>query len=72
MTITGTIVDCKLGRGIGWVRSPSLTSDALFRHSDLKGLRFDRSLEGQQVIADIELTPQGLRANNVRRAQEAA
>lgn len=66
---TGTIKKLVRERGFGFI-SDTDGREVFFHQSSLVEVKFDTLSEGQQVEFDVEKSPKGPRAINVRIAQK--
>ena len=65
----GTIAAVKLTEGFGFIRRRGASRREVFFHRlDLRGLEFDEQLLERDVAFELEETPRGQRARNVRAA----
>lgn len=64
----GVITRLVLDRGFGFVAVPN-QPDCFFHMKDLLDLEWGESLQERRVKLDIETTPKGARAFNVRAAE---
>lgn len=65
--MNGTIKK-KTDKGFGFIKSEGQDKDLFFHSKGLVGVSFDQLREGDQVTFDVEESPKGKNAVNVKRA----
>lgn len=67
--MTGTIKRLmESNKGFGFIASEEIGKDVFFHFSQLEGSSFEQLQVGDPVTFDVQETPKGLQAVNVRRA----
>ena len=69
---TGTVKKVVSDRGFGFITADDGKEYFFHRNSLQASLDFDRMSEGEKVTFDIEQSPKGPRASNVRAAEAVA
>lgn len=67
--MTGTIKKLVTDKGFGFITSPELQKDLFFHSTGLVGVTFDELREGESVTYESEQSDKGMKAVNVKRAQ---
>lgn len=63
--MTGTIKR-KTDKGFGFIAQDGATADLFFHSNDLSGVTFEELKEGAKVSFDVEQSPKGPNAKNVK------
>ncbi|MEK7618962.1 MAG: cold shock domain-containing protein [Patescibacteria group bacterium] len=63
------IIKKKTDKGFGFISMPDAEKDLFFHSNSLVGVTFDELKEGDAVTFDVEDSPKGKNAVNVKRAE---
>ena len=66
-TMTG-VIKKKTDKGFGFITAEGMDKDLFFHSKSLVGVTFDEIQEGDQVTFDVEDSPKGKNAVNVKKA----
>lgn len=62
------VIKKKMDRGFGFITPEGQEKDLFFHSKSLVGVTFDELQEGDNVTFDMEESPKGMNAVNVKRA----